>query len=138
MPGLLEGFQSFGARGRNARWSWSARTSDGRVVMTFWQDQFLRGQPLTYSNIGRPDVANWRDLPGNQERIENLRWAQDHWNGLMGVVIVKAADENAHPRSIDDAFPRKDLLMQLRELNPDTGEFNAINVGNWDQFQRGV
>ena len=131
----MAAFRTFEAEGKNRRWSWSARTRDGRVVMTFWQDQFQPGQPLSYSNIGRSDLAKWQDLPGNQERLDNLRWAQDRWDGLMGVVIITAANPNSHPRTIKDAYARKDLLMRLDELNRETGEFSATNVGKWKQLE---
>lgn len=79
MTGLAAAFQAYGARGRNPRWSWSARTPDDQIVMTFWSDQFRKeGTRLTYSTIGRSDLSKWQDLPGNRERIENLKWAKDH------------------------------------------------------------
>jgi hypothetical protein len=102
--------------------------------MTLWQDQFLPGQPLTYSNVGSPTLDEWRDFPGNQERLENLKWARDRWSGLMGTVIIKAIDPAAKPRAISTAFPRTDLLMKLEELNEDTGEFRAVNVGKWSDW----
>ncbi len=37
----------------------------------------------------------------------------------MGVVIVIAVDQNAHPRAIAEAYPRKDLLMRLNERSED-------------------
>ena len=49
----------------------------------------------------------------------------------MGVVIIRALDTSAVSRRIDDAFARKDLLMQLTELKEETGEFSAVNVGKW-------
>src|ERR1019366_2706519 len=37
--GLAEAFAHFGATGRNQRWSWSARSADGKtVVITLWRD----------------------------------------------------------------------------------------------------
>jgi hypothetical protein len=102
--------------------------------MTFWSDQF-GGRPLSYSNVGSPNLAEWQEQAGNQERIENLKWARDHWDGKMGVVIIKAVDPNARPRRIAEAFPRKDLLMRLNELREETGEFSAVNVGKWDQLR---
>jgi hypothetical protein len=131
MSGLAEAFRAFGATPRNVRWSWSARTPDGRVIMTFWKDRFLPGsKPLSYSNFGSPTLAEWHDQLGNQERIENLKWAQDHCGGLMNVVIVVAEDESANPRHIADSYPRKNLIMKLTRLDDKTGEFSAINVNN--------
>ena len=135
MVGLVEAFWAFEAKGKNP-YSWSARTPDGRVVLTFWQDQF-RGQPLSYSNFESPDLSNWQIQPRNRERLRDLQWAQDHWDRRVGVVIVRAVDENEHPRSIKpkSANPRKDLLMQFHDLNVQTGEFRAINIGRWDQLR---
>jgi hypothetical protein len=135
MAGLAAAFHAFAAKGKNQRWSWSARTPDGRIVMTFWQDQFPSGNPLCYSNIGNRRLAEWQDQLGNQERIQNLIWARDHWEGQMGVVIVRAVDIAAIPRRIAAAFPRKNLLMQLTELRETTGEFSAVNVGKWAQLR---
>jgi hypothetical protein len=103
--------------------------------MTFWQDRFLPGQPLSYSNIGNNDLTIGQLQHGNQERLENLQWAQERWDGLMGVVIVRAVDQNAQDRAIGEAFPRKDLLMRLSELRVDSGEFSAVNVGTWEQLR---
>jgi len=36
-----DAFAYFGAQGKNPRWSWSARSADGKtVVLTMWQDEF--------------------------------------------------------------------------------------------------
>ena len=135
MVGLVEAFWAFEARGKTP-YSWSARTADGRVVMTFWQDQF-RGQPLSYSNFETPDLEKWQEQPRNRERFEDLLWPSSHWDGLVGVVIIQAVDVSKHPRSIkpNSANPRKDLLMKLGDLNEATGEFTAVNVGAWDQLR---
>jgi hypothetical protein len=130
MTGLAEAFGAFGAKGKNSRWSWSARTADGKVVMTFWKDQMnYSSEPISYSTFGGPNLALWKDRLGNQERIDNLKWARDNCSGLMHVVIIEAVDEQAQPRSIARSFPHKRLLMKLIELNEETGEFSAINVG---------
>jgi hypothetical protein len=130
MTGLAEAFRAFGAEGKNPRWSWSARTPDGKVVMTFWKDQMnYSSKPISYSNFGSPTLAYWQDQLGNQERIDNLKHARDHCDGLMHVVIIEAADENAVPRRIARSFPHKRLCMKLTGLNEKTGEFSAVNVG---------
>jgi hypothetical protein len=42
---------------------------------------------------------------GNGERIENLKWARDHCNGRMYVVIIVAENVNAQPRKIAESPP---------------------------------
>jgi len=61
-----------GAVGRNQRWSWSARSADGRtVVMAVWDRELCR-------NGNRTTIATFRDgrsrklTHGNKERVDNL------------------------------------------------------------------
>jgi hypothetical protein len=130
MSGLAEAFAAFGAKGKNPRWSWSAQTPAGKVVMTFWKDQMnYSTQPISYSTFGSPTLSKWQGRLGNQERIENLKHARDHCDGLMHAVIIEAVDQNAQPRTIARSFPHKRLYMKLTGLNEETGEFSAINVG---------
>ena len=117
--------------GKNSRWSWSARSADGKiVVMTLWQDLLsYRNDAIVYDTFGRNDLHQWMNTPGNRERIDNLKWARDHCDGLFRVVITVAKDVNASPREIAKCFPQERMLMRLVELNEDTGEFRAENVG---------
>ena len=66
--------------------------------------------------------------PGNRERVENLRWAQDHCNGVVRVVMVKAVDIKAYPREIAACFPRDDLIMKITDFDAETGQFRAISI----------
>jgi hypothetical protein len=131
MTGLAQAFAAFGAAGKNPRWSWSARTPDDQtVVMTFWKDAVdYSSDPISYSTFDNPRLFIWKDKPGNRERIENLKWARDHCNGLMKVVIIEAKDINTEPRSIASCIVQRRMVMKLVELNEETGEFRAVNVG---------
>lgn len=131
MAGLAEAFRRAGVTLKNPRWSWSGRTRNGEtVVMTLWKDLFdYRARPITYSNAGLENLAVWVDRPGNKERLENLKWARDCCDGLFRVVVVTAKDTNAEPREIEDAYYHERLIMKLVELDDQTGEFRAINVG---------
>jgi len=128
--GLADCFAHFGATGKNQRWSWSARSDDGKVVViTLWQDFFdYRSHPIVYDTFGRSDLPEWNN-PGNRERLENLRWARDHCDGLFRVVITVAEDIKSSPRKIARCFPQDRMVMKLLDLNEQTGEFRAINVG---------
>jgi len=128
---LADCFAHFGTMGKNSRWSWSARSADGKiVVMTLWQDLLsYRNDAIVYDTFGRNDLHQWMNTPGNRERIDNLKWARDHCDGLFRVVITVAKDVNASPREIAKCFPQERMLMRLVELNEDTGEFRAENVG---------
>jgi hypothetical protein len=124
---LAAAFDHFGAAGANRRWSWSARSPDGQVVvMTLWRDEFdYSTKPPTYSSFDNQTEA-WTDRPGNHERIANLLWAREHCGGKLRVVITVAEDVNAQPRTIASCFPHETMVAQLTELNETTGEFRAV------------
>ena len=98
--------------------------------MTFWKDAIdYSSDPICYSTFDNPRLHIWKDKPGNRERIENLKWARDHCNGLMKVVIITAKDINVEPREIADCVVQRRMVMKLVDLNEETGEFRAVNVG---------
>ena len=128
--GLAKCFKAYNARGANPRWSWSARSEDGKtVVLTLWQDGIkVQGKAVTYDSFDLEGSGEWQALPGNRERIENLRWARDKCGGRFRVVITVAKDVSAVPRSIAQCFPKHNLTMRLLDLDENTGEFRAVNV----------
>ena len=127
---LAEAFEHFGATGKNQRWSWSARSADGKtIVITLWKDRLdYSGKPIVYDTFKRANLHVWIDRPGNRERIENLIWARDRCNGLFRVVITVAEDPNAEPRKIQDCYPKDDWLMQITALDEKTGQFRAEKI----------
>lgn len=124
--GLKKCFAHFNAKGRNSRWSWSARTEDGSVVvLTLWLDliKYVGGKP-TYLPTRHENLQVWQHKPGNTERLENLKWARDNCNGVFSVVITKAVDVDESPRRIAECYP-VEWQMRLTELDEKTGEFRA-------------
>lgn len=117
-------FANFGTVPRNARWSWSARSNDGRtVVATLWQDHFSKSDGrLIYARPGFTEGEQKR--PGFAEWLENLAWAQDHCEGRFHVISAIAKDKKANPRSIAECFPTK-IIMRLVKFDRATGEFVA-------------
>jgi len=128
--GLAECFKRYDAKGRNTRWSWSARSADGKtVVLTLWKDGISVSNGLTTYDSFSPDGrAAWIDTSGNRERLENLVWARDNCGGEFRVVITVAKDVNAAPRSIAECYPQPNLRMRITDLNEQTGEFRAVSV----------
>jgi hypothetical protein len=124
-----DAFAYFGARGKNPRWSWSARSADGKtVVLTMWQDEFSSIDGITTYATRSQKSVDWGGRLGNQERIENLRWARANCDGLVRVVIAVATDTKARVRTIERCFPHPKLIMRIADLNENTGEFRAVNV----------
>ncbi len=117
---LLEAFASFGAKGANQRWSWSARSGDGKtVVLALWQDEieFIKDEKkLNYHGKVTKDAESLQ-RPGNCERLENLKWAKEHCDGIFNVVIVIAKDPQAEVKEIAECFPNPDIRMKITELD---------------------
>ena len=128
MTGLAAAFAHYGVKPKNPRWSWSARSEDGKiVVMTLWKDHFnFKTSPISYDDFGDEHLQKWVKRPGNIERIENLKWARDNCGGVFRVVVAVAKDVNADPRAIAESYPQDRLSMRLTELNEETGEFRAV------------
>lgn len=128
--GLAEAFRHFDATATNPVWGWSARSADGKtVVVTLWRDWLDYGtKPIVFDTFNRPDLHLWTDSLGNRDRIANLIWARDHCERLFRVIITVAKDVTAYPRDIEDCYPKDDWIMQLTDLDENTGEFRAKKV----------
>ena len=127
MATLREAYGVYGVAPKNPRWSWSARSDDGGVVvLALWTDRMdWKSRPRVYDDFGRHDLADRDSQPGNVERIENLRHARDHCEGLFRVVLVEPVDRDSRPRRIKDRWAKPELLMRLVRLDEETGEFRA-------------
>lgn len=92
-----------------------------------WQDEIKReGGKLVYGSRPRPAQEDKR--PGASERLENLKWARDHCEGLVRVVIAIAKDVTASPREAESWFPQEKLVMRITHLDEVTGAFRAESV----------
>ena len=131
MSGLAVAFRQAGVTAKNPRWSWSARSEDGNVVvMTLWKDFIdYKAKPISYGTFDRGNLSTWIEKPGNRERLENLKWARDHCDGRFRVIITTAKDVNADTREIEDAHYQARMIMKLVDLREETGEFRAVNIG---------
>ena len=115
-------FEYFGTVPKNPRWSWSGRSADGKVVsVTFWQDQFEDGGRI-YRSRRRPGEKAM-SKPGRTELIGNLKWAQDNCKGVLRIILARAKDTKAEPRSILECFPHKTLRMRITHLDEVTGAY---------------
>lgn len=116
-------FAFYGTEAVSPRWSWSARSPDGRTVaVTFWQDKFENGGRRYTSTRHMPD-PNWFDSLGHRELLGNLAWAQDHCGGESQMIIAIAKDTAATPRAIKECFPQPALRMRITHLDRATGAF---------------
>jgi hypothetical protein len=123
-----ECFKFYNVRPKNPRWSWSGRSDDGSTVaVTLWQDRFQeRGQ--VYRNFEEDQPGEWRSRPGFVELLENLKHAKDVLGGTVRVILAKAKDPNASPRSIDRCWPQANLLMRVDALDMEDGKFTLQRI----------
>jgi hypothetical protein len=126
---LRESYAEYGLR-LTRRSSWSARSVERKiVVLTMWQDEIRTQDGLTTYAPSRPP-SEWRHKPGNKERIENIRWALTHCNGVVRVVIAIARNPGAKVRRVLRAYPQRSLVMKITEFDEDCGYFQAIQIAD--------
>ena len=125
MSGKVAAFAFYGVKLTNDRQSWSGISPSGEVVVGLWLDEFnYKVKPAIYQPNPATNVV-WRDKYGNRERIEHLKRVRDSADRHFRVVVMKAVDEKTDPREVDEAYPRENMLMELIELDEDTGVFKA-------------
>lgn len=116
-------FQAYGTVPGNVRWSWSARSPDGKVVsVTLWKDRFEDGTKIYRSQTHLSD-PKWLASPGHAEMLRNLAWARDNCDGEVRVIVALPVDPDASPRSIRECYPAPNLRMRVTDFNEGTGEF---------------
>lgn len=126
---LSQSFERLGTVPKNKRWSWSGISADGkRVSVTLWQDLFDNGT-MIYRSIASGSEQGWVGSNGHLELIGNLKWARDHLDGEVSVIIAVARDKTASPRSIAECFPQPNLIMRVIELDENSGDFTLERIG---------
>jgi hypothetical protein len=123
-----ECFAHYGTKPRNLRWSWSARSEDGKtVVVAFWQDRFTEGGRV-YQSASHSGDEQWFGSAGHNELMNNLKWARNHCGGLLRTIVVVAKDMKAEPRETLECFPRDNLIMKITHLDEVTCDFVTERV----------
>ncbi|CAA6603793.1 conserved hypothetical protein [Rhodospirillaceae bacterium LM-1] len=121
-------FEHFGAKQKNQRWSWSGRSDDGAiVVVTLWKDILKVSNGVAEYDAFGHDAEKWIDKVGNRERLDNLKWALSHCDGIFRGIITVARDTETRPREIQECFPYQ-ARMKIHALNEATGEFKACSI----------
>ena len=118
-----EAFAYFDAVCANPRWSWSAKSLDGKtVVLTMWKDEIAsENSSSVYESSPRNLLTEKR--PGFSERLAHLKWARDNCDSRVRVVILKKDSRGG----IAECFPAKDLIMRITSLDEKTGAFRACS-----------
>lgn len=122
---VVEAFAHLGAVTNN-RYAWSAQSPDGSItVVTLWTDEVEDdGARVTVDFFNHPKLAVWstqRGHGGQQRHLQHV-WDTDR---VFRVVMVKAKDAAASPRTAIERWPEDSLTMHLTAFDPITGAFRA-------------
>ena len=99
-----QAFAYFNLAQRNPVWSWSAISEDLRppsyfnnliaheaklVGITLWVDQMSPNDEMIweYDNFYK-NTELWKNLPGNQDRKEHIKYCIDHCNSLFRTIMI--------------------------------------------------
>jgi hypothetical protein len=105
-------FAELGVPLTNPRWSWGGMDRSGKVYLNLWSDGFEGGQYV----FKRPRV---RAQHGLNELIDLVRHAVEHNDGRIGVVISRAENPQAMPRSVASARKGPDMrIIEFNETGP--------------------
>ena len=128
MAHKVESFARYGVMLKNVRSDWSGVSPDGQIVaIVLWTHLFKPKDEYAYDVFGVDGVTPWERRPGNITRLEHLRYALAHREGLFRVVCAKAKDASASVHDDADYFARPELIMRIGSAADisDRGEFRA-------------
>jgi hypothetical protein len=120
-------FEHFGAVRSRRHFGGSAISDDGEtVVVALWEDEMIRDHDnhITYQSRFGPTVKG-KSKKISMQWISHLKWAVDHCNGCVRVVVLTAEDIWANPRVIRSCHPDDTLVLRITQLNAKTGCFQA-------------
>jgi|LauGreDrversion4_2_1035121.scaffolds.fasta_scaffold01228_5 hypothetical protein len=118
---LTAAFRSYGAKPKNARWSVSAKASDGSVVISCWQQFFSRGMVYT------DRLSRWQ---GNKFGNDELRrHIEDAVESSLPIRLVIAHLEDNH--SLDGVWDAS-AINKTFSTRPDlTGRVKSFDGDNF-------
>jgi hypothetical protein len=114
-------FAFYGTKATNIRYSWTAIDERKPIaVITAWQDGFTNkdGKPM-YHRVHQSRGNGYREL------VKHVKFAQDHCDGEMHVILAGAVDPQKTPRQIGWCEPREGIKLKIASFDAATGELWA-------------
>ena len=121
---LTQAYAAFGLKPKNIQWSWTARNDD-RVAALTWQDHYASISEYRFPALDEET----RSRHGFKEMIANLKWALEHKDGVVNILIARSKPRDGdefYNRRIVNVVPRKDLVMKTKDLDETTGSYTGI------------
>lgn len=128
-----QAFKYFDVNQKNERWSWSGISHDRKTcVLTLWVDQALfdkHSRSYKHTNF-KANNSDWRNLPGNKNRIKDINYCMKNLEGKFKVIFVTAVNSNefGETRKIAHLKPMLDLWFEITKFDAETGEFESKSL----------
>ena len=125
---LSTSFEHFGAARSRRHFGGSAISDDGgTVVVAMWEDEIVQeGGRVTYESRFAPTLGG-QSRRVSQQWISHLKWAINHCNACVRVVVLRAEDARANPKVVQCCYPDDQLILQITQFNAKTGCFQACS-----------
>jgi hypothetical protein len=119
-------FNYFGAAPAPRHFSGSAISHDGKtVVVTMWEDELERQNDRVTYQSRYPPITQGQSNRANKKWIANLKWARDHCDSPVRVVVLVAKNPQARPKTLHSCYPHDTLVMRITHFDTRTGAFRA-------------
>jgi hypothetical protein len=94
-----------------------------------WEDEmcYQNNQIVAESRVPSPSGKS-KGL--SRQWIANLKWARDHCDNLVRLVILKAENPEANPKKILFCYADDSLVMRIKLFDAKTGSVRMESVPN--------
>ena len=128
-----QAFKYFGIIQKNEVWSWSGISDDrGLVALTIWTDQckWIKEERKYVTSIFNMNNEIWKDLPGNQERIEIIKYSLNNLDGKFRAIFITPMKKGIfdETREIKSVKPYDKCFFKFTDFNETTGEYAAESI----------
>lgn len=127
MAGFVEAYRKAGYVLRNPRDAWSAVKADGSAVaLTVWADEIAgKGAEMHLDLRQHPLLPDWRYGQGNRQRIRDIQHGLEHCGGVFDIILCRAVDPKASPRTVQDAqlWGRLKGCIAAETFEPEDGTY---------------
>tara|TARA_B110000967_G_C18491082_1_gene366828 strand:+ start:152 stop:571 length:420 start_codon:yes stop_codon:yes gene_type:complete len=128
-----QAFAYFGISQKNEVWSWSGISDNQETVaLTIWIDQcdWIKKDRKYVTSIFNKNNELWRDLPGNKERIEIIKYCINNLGSRFRAIFITPVKKGVfdETREIKSVRPYDKCFFKILEFNEITGEYTAESI----------
>jgi hypothetical protein len=90
-----------------------------------WEDEIERKNAKVTYQSRHPPITQGQSSRISKQWIANLKWARDHCDSLVRVVVLVAKKSTSKPRKFHSCYPHETLVMRIMHFDVRTGAFRA-------------